>query len=86
MFPPRAQANTGTSPVVHFEGEVRVRLPDRVIEHAHAELVGGRSRYSVGARPQNARQLRHGAGPDGVVGSGSLLVEGYEGGRQGCVG
>lgn len=41
-------ATTGTSPVVHFDGEVRVRLPDRTIGHAHAELIGGRNRYSVG--------------------------------------
>ncbi len=41
-------ATTGRNSVVHFDGEVTVILPDRVIEHAHAELVGGRNRYSVG--------------------------------------
>lgn len=35
---------------VSFHGDGALRLPERVIEHVHADLVGGRSRYSVGGR------------------------------------
>lgn len=37
-----------TSPLAHYDGDGILRLPDRVIEHVHADLVGGRNRYSIG--------------------------------------
>lgn len=35
---------------VHFDGEGVLRLPGRVIGGVHADLVGGRNRYSVGGQ------------------------------------
>ncbi|MCO8128504.1 hypothetical protein NHL50_14930 [Acidimicrobiia bacterium EGI L10123] len=35
---------------MRYHGDGVLRLGDRVIEHVHADLIGGRSHYSVGGR------------------------------------
>jgi len=45
-----SQSTFQTYDPVSFRGGVCVRLPDRVIAHVRAELVGGRNRYSVGGQ------------------------------------